>query len=380
MSLLKQSKIAIISHVYAPGPPHELESFLATRVKELFFIAHPMAFLKGKASSYRHYRDGKLIADQSGRTWKLPELLIYLKDFLASLWVIGTGPKLDLIIALDNLNATSAIISRLMGKAKLVVYYSIDYIPKRFTSRWLNNFYHQLDLFAVRQANFVWNLSPVMAQMRQKKGLAERFRAKQLTVPIGTHILSIAKVKKDPNLIIFMGHLRPGQGIELLLSAMPAVVKAIPKARLRLIGGGPLETEVNKLVGDLKLSEVVQTTGFISTNEEMRSKLLEGTIAVAPYVDNEESFTRFTDPGKPKEYLAAGLPVIITRVPQFATVIDDRQSGLAIKYDQTELAKAIVKLLTSQDLTKFQQNAKNLAVEYTWDKVFTKAFKEMNFE
>lgn len=378
MIKLTNKKVAIISHVYAPGPPHELEAYLKDKVKALFFIAHPLSFVKNRPSRYRRYIAGQLIEDREGRIWRVPELVRYAKDFIANLYLIGRGSPFDLIIALDNLNAVSAIWLRRFGKTKQVVFYTIDYIPKRFPNRLLNWLYHRLDDYCVRRANYVWNLSPVMTEMRQRKGIEPRYRAKQLIVPIGTHILPVESKNKDKDLIVFMGHLRPGQGVELLLEAMPLVLAKNPKLKLRLIGGGPLENEVKQQIKALGLAKSVELTGFVPSNAAMRAALLEGSIAVAPYVDDATTFTRYTDPGKPKEYLAAGLPVIITRVPQFAETIAARQAGLAIDYDRQQLAEAIIHLLGNKDLGRYQTNARQLAKEYTWNKVFSQAFKEMD--
>lgn len=379
MESLIGKRVAIISHVYSPGPPHELEAYLKDKVRELFFIAHPFGFIKNRASHYQRFKHGKLVEDRDGRVWGLPEFLLYAKDFVANIFLLWQ-PRYDLIIALDNLNAASAIWLRAFGRTKQVVFYTIDYIPQRFPNPWLNRLYHSLDSYCVKRADYVWNLSPVMSEMREKKGIDPKYRAKQLVVPIGTHILPQQKVKKDPHLVIFMGHLRPGQGVELLLDAMPAVLTANPKAKLRLIGGGPLEATVREKVKRLKLDQSVELTGFVPTNEAMRSYLASGTIAVAPYIDDETTFTRYTDPGKPKEYLAAGLPVIITRVPQFAEVIEAAGAGKAVAYDKQELAEAIISLLGSNNIQQFQRKARQLASKYTWDKVFRAAFGQMGYE
>lgn len=375
---LKESRIAIISHVYSPGPPHELEAYLKDKVEELFFVGHPLDFVKNKPSLYRHHRNGKLVSELEGRVWNLPSLLTYVKDVIANLyWGMFVFPKLDYIIALNNINAATAIWLRGFGRTKKVVFYTIDYIPNRFNNPTLNNFYHGIDNYAVKLSDYVWNLSPIMVKMRQKKGIGEEYTAKQITVPIGTHILPIEKVKKDPKLMIFMGHLRPGQGADLLLDAMPEILKKDSKIKLRLIGGGPLEKELREQAKALRVDEAVEFTGFVPTNEEMRRMLLEGTVAVAPYVDDDSTYTRYTDPGKPKEYLAAGLPVIITKVPAFAEVIEKRKAGKAIRYDKSELAAAVVDLLNHKDIATYQKNAKDLAAESTWDKVFDAAFQKM---
>ncbi len=377
MYSLANKRVAIISHVYAPGPPHELEEYLKGRVEELYFVAHPLSFVKQRPSEYRRYQAGKLVVQDKSIIWRLPDLLLYIKDFIANLYLIGRGPKYDLVIALDNLNAASAIWLRTFGRVKKVVFYTIDYIPKRFTNPLLNTLYHKLDDYCVRHADYVWNLSPVMTEMREQKGIEPKYREKQLIVPIGTHILPQGKIRKDPNLLVFMGHLRPGQGVDLLINALPLILKKQPKAKLRLVGSGPLEQELKKQVKELGLVGAVEFTGFVPSNNAMRNMLLEGTIAIAPYVDDETTFTRYTDPGKPKEYLAAGLPVIITRVPKFAETIERRNAGKAIDYDKEELADAVVSLLSSKETQKYQANARRLASEYEWKIVFNQAFAQM---
>lgn len=374
---LAGKRVAIISHVYAPGPPHELEAYLKDKVGTLFFVGHPFPFMKNSPSQYRLYKNGQLTREWQSPVWRLPDLLLNLKDFVANLMLIGLGQRFDLIIALDNLNAASAIWLRALGRAKRAVFYSIDYIPKRFTSPMLNTIYHRLDNYCVRHADYIWNLSPVMTEMREKKGIEPIYRQRQLIVPIGTHLLPVDKVKKDPNRLVFMGHLRAGQGAELLLDAMPDILKERPKTTLRFIGSGPLEDDLRQRAKKLKIESAVEFCGFVPTNEEMRQLLLEGSVAVAPYVDDETTYTRYTDPGKPKEYLAAGLPVIITRVPQFAETIEREGAGKAINYDRQELAKAAVELLGSKQIEQYRDRALALARRHTWEKVFDQAFSQM---
>ena len=98
---------------------------------------------------------------------------------------------------------------------------------------------------------------------------------------------------------------------------------------------------------------------------------------MAPYVDDDSSFTKYTDPGKPKDYLASGLPVIITKISQVAFEIEKKKCGMAINYDKNELVAAIIKLLTNKSLlSEFKTNSLKMAHQYVWDKVFDRAIKE----
>jgi len=51
--------------------------------------------------------------------------------------------------------------------------------------------------------------------------------------------------------------------------------------------------------------------------------LSSASIGLATYLESEESFTQFADPGKLKNYLAAGLPIVMTRVPYNADSLEE---------------------------------------------------------
>ena len=174
-----------------------------------------------------------------------------------------------------------------------------------------------------------------------------------------------------------MGHLRSGQGVDMLIDAMKDVVKKVPRAHLLIVGGGPLEARYKKQVGNLKLKQKVKFTGFIKEFVDVQKFLIDAAVAVAPYVDDSKTYTRYTDPGKPKDYLASGIPVVITKVPQVAFEIEKNQCGIAINYKKEELVDALIKLLKDDKLLiLFRKNALRMAKKYEWEKIFDKAFSE----
>ncbi len=374
--------LIILSHIYAPGPPHALWDFLRSRKGlRIEFIGHPLESYKPSESFYKFAKNGELIISREIKRPSRPMPIAYFKDIWLNWFWLFWGPRRDLVIALDSLNAFSAICLKKIGRVKMVVFYTIDYVPKRFTNPWLNKLYHWLDFFACQQADYVWNLSQKMTEERLKRGLDSRFGAKQLTVPIGTESsIQTSKIKHLPDLVVFMGHLRAGQGVDRLIQAWPEISQKRPKARLRLIGGGPLLDEYRQLVKKLGLTDQIEFTGFVPTNEEMRQLLAEGSIAVAPYVDDPDNYTRYTDPGKPKEYLAAGLPVVITKVPAIAEIIQEQQLGIAIEDNLHSIAKAVTTLLAAPDLESYRQRALDFAQSQSWQVIFQAAFTKMKIK
>lgn len=377
---LKNSSFLIVTHVYTTGPSFRLEEYLHKKVKNLTFIGHPFSYAKDTRSFLRLYKNGKLIKEKKFVEWKGPDIFFYFKDiFLTLWWTLRFSSKVNCYIGVDNLNAFSGFLLKIIGKVGYLIFYTIDYVPNRFENKVLNSIYHFLDRFAVKKSDKVWNLSSIMTDEREKRGINIRYRNKQIVVPIGTSMQSklIKDSDRDRYQIVHMGHLLEKQGVEKLIEAMKDVIEKVPKAHLLVVGGGPLETKLKKDVIRLKLQKYVRFTGFIKEFSEVERMLQASAIAVAPYLDSKDTYTRYTDPGKPKDYLANGLPVVITKVPQIAYEIEKNECGIAINDDKKELAKALIVLLTNDKmLNEFRKNTLKMAKNYTWDKIFDKAIKQ----
>jgi glycosyltransferase involved in cell wall biosynthesis len=77
-------------------------------------------------------------------------------------------------------------------------------------------------------------------------------------------------------------------------------------------------------------------------------------------------FPRYSDPGKIKAYLAAGLPVVITNVPKIAEVIERAKCGIAIPDEKEALVNAVSGLLANEEMLKqYRKNAINFIGNYT---------------
>lgn len=374
---LKKLNFVIVTHVYATGPSFRLEDYLKKKVKHLTFIGHPFSFSKDTRSFIRVYNNGKLIKEKKFFPWKGSEFLFYIKDFfLTAWWFMLYCEKTDYFVGVNNFNVFAGFMLSLFTQVGKIVFYTIDYVPQRFNNVVLNSIYHFLDRLAVAKSYRVWNLSSIMVLQREKNGVNPSYKDKQIVVPIGTDIkeepLGINKI--DRNKIVFLGHLRNGQGLELLVSAMVGVIKKVKNAHLLIIGGGSLENVLTSKIKSLKLDNKIKITGFVKEFSQVRKMMKDAAVAVAPYVDDQNTYTRYTDPGKPKDYLACGLPVVITKVPQVAFDIEKNKCGIAIDYDEKQLTDSLVEVLTNESKQKeFRHNAINFARKYTWDKIFTEA-------
>jgi len=125
----------------------------------------------------------------------------------------------------------------------------------------------------------------------------------------------------------------------------------------------------------------VQFTGVLS-DAHVERVLIRCAVGIAPYEDREESkvnMKKYTDPTKPKVYMACGLPVVITAVPPIAKEIERNQAGIVIPYSKESLINAISLMFTDDKFWKSaRRNASSLAARYNWDSVYNKAFGDLS--
>jgi len=385
-----RKNILIVCHTYVKGAPQELEDFFVNnKARNVIFIGHPFSYcykrygMKG-ASHIRTHHSGNLVYYHEAIDWRLPDLLMYMKDvFYTVYWSLTCGVKFDIMFGADCLNALICLFLRTIGRGKTVCFYTIDYFRSRFKNRALNAIYFLMDKICVERCDWVWNVSTRIRTGREEEGIPIKYRDKQLTVPIGTKFdeaqrLSVNEI--DRHKVVFLGDVHKQAGIYLLIDSIPEIIARVPKTRFVIIGGGEHEVEVKQIIKQRGFQKYVEFKGVVTNRKHLEKLLSMNAIGVAPYKPGSDSHssTYFADPTKPKDYMALGLPVVITRVPQIADEIDKNRAGFAINYNKDEFVNAVVNLLSDDQLYKeCRENALKLASKYSWDRIFTEALEKM---
>lgn len=379
---LRRLNVAVVSHIFATGPALDLEEFLYPRVKSLLFVGHPFSYRREVNSFNRYYEQGKLAKEHKAIGWRLPEVLMYFKDAFYTLrWVGLAKNRVDLYIGSDNFDAFVGLILKSFGKVDDVVLYTIDYIPQRFESPILNHIYRFFDKQCLKMCKIVWNVSPVMASAREQYGgIKEADNVKQIVVPLGMWYKRIPRLpfsRRERYELIFMGHVLEKQGLDVVVRALPEIIKKFPKVKLIIMGTGEHEDKLKSLVKKLKIESFVRFTGYVEKHEDIERELAKSTISLAMYKPDPNSFTNWADPGKLKNYLAAGCPVVVTNVPPVAHEIEEKRCGVISEYDEKDFANKVIKLLGNTTLLKeYSNNSVKWSKRFDWEIVFTKALRE----
>ena len=217
-----------------------------------------------------------------------------------------------------------------------------------------------------------------MTDARDRNRVLKEKSAPQIIVPQGNNYdrvrrLSFEEINRFD--LVFMGHLRDGKGIEFIIDAFPKIHHKVPRTKLVILGSGPLENQLKARAKKLGINKRLNFKGFIKDHSELDELMARCAVALAPYEPVPKSLVYYADPGKIRAYLAVGLPVVVTKVPPVAYEIAQAKAGIAIEYNQEEFVQAVVKLLTDNGFyLECRQKAIELGSNYSWGKVFTKAF------
>ncbi len=178
----------------------------------------------------------------------------------------------------------------------------------------------------------------------------------------------------NKNLLLFVGVLTRRKGPDVLVRAIPKIIKEVPDTKLIIVGRGKMRTELEELSKRLNVDNYIKFTGFVEDSlkplyyraADMFSLPSVMTTEVFPIVLLEAS--------------ASGLPMVVSDLDTLKCIIEDRSNGIVTRRgDENSLADAIIYFLENEDTReKMGMNAKKKVEDYSWDKIAEETEKVYN--
>ncbi len=164
----------------------------------------------------------------------------------------------------------------------------------------------------------------------------------------------------------FIGSFYAYEGLDLLVAALPAILRQIPDVKLLLVGGGPQEAALKQQVMALDLKDRVIFTGRVPHAEVNRYYDL---VDVLVYPRHPMRLTELVTPLKPLEAMAQGRLMVASDVGGHKELIQDGKTGILFRAGNAgDLASKVVALLKyEQGWDSMKQNGRRFVeTERNW--------------
>lgn len=170
----------------------------------------------------------------------------------------------------------------------------------------------------------------------------------------------------DKNVLLFFSYLSPYKGPDVLLKAIPNIIKENHDIEIVIAGNGVMMDELKNLSKKLGIEKWVRFAGFIS--DDMKPVYFKASdIFILPSTMKTESFGIVN-----LEAMACSIPIVASNIGGIPDVVKNGENGLLVQpKDPEALANSIIKLLNNIDFAKkMGKNGRKLVEEkYSWEKI-----------
>lgn len=149
------------------------------------------------------------------------------------------------------------------------------------------------------------------------------------------------------SVIGFIGSFYAYEGLDLLLDALPGILRQRPEVRVLLVGGGPQDAALKAQAQRLGVADKVVFTGRVPHAEVQRYYDLVDVLA---YPRHSMRLTELVTPLKPLEAMAQGRLLVASDVGGHKELIRHGETGMLFKAGSIgALTQAVVSLLAARE-------------------------------
>ncbi len=277
------------------------------------------------------------------------------------------------VVEIDNMPdilVFSAIVPRLTGTP--VILYIFDNMPELLAYLWETTDHHPVvrGLAFLERVSAAFASRVIVTQEAARAAVTARGTAvEKVTVVLNCADESIFNRQSVPNTaredgrfeIVTHGVMLERYGVQVLIAALPQVLKVVPDTHVQIFGAGEYRAELEKQVASAGLENHVHFRGFAPLDE-----LLAGIAgADAGYVGmlNDQVL-----PNKLMEYVAMGVPVILSRWPTFSYYFPDDSATYFEAGNVDDLASSLLRIYNGRDAAYARaERALSRYQHYRWE-------------
>lgn len=353
---MKKVTLSVINDLVTDNRVHKVAVSLQKMGFEPVLIGRVLPESDGVERDYRTHRMRLLF--RKG-------FLFYL-EYNLRLFFYLLRTKVDVLVAndLDTLPA-NFMASRI--KRKPLVYDSHEYfteVPELLGRPVVKSIWTLLEKLFVPKVNAAYTVCDSIAEVYHDLYSVDFKVVRNLPVcsKVEKHELQEKKAGQ-PKIILYQGALNLGRGIEAAIRSM----QYLDGAELWLAGDGDLTLQLKQFVAELKLESKVKFLGRLPI-----SQLSEITCQSDLGISLEEDLGlnyRFALPNKLFDYIQAGVPVLVSNLPEMKRIVEHYQIGaIAETHQRKDLAETIkIALFNQEKNAVWKNNLKLAAKELCWE-------------
>lgn len=375
--------ILLVSHYSGTpgGPVDKLYNYLVSKKHRISTIKHPLypgrKDLKSEITNFRW----KIY-------FKIPSFLQYYTESLYILFYRMNSLKnqfsnFDLAICFDSLSFIHTYFIKDFIRIKEIIFYKTDFSENRFLNRLYNFIYHQVDCFAYKNCDYCFSLFSTFIDSVDP---LHQNSNKTFIVKSTIDLKRInKKTKKYKNSMVYAGSIEYGSNDFVpLLNALQRLKNAGYKFRFDIYGPIRPNSLLKSTVVKLRLDQLISFRGIIDNKTLIERILPRYQIGLAPYITKpkeetpDHTFLGTDLTAKIVDYIAAGLPVITTKINSGFKSITKNNFGFLVS-NSDEWYSTIKTLLSNKRIYKsMRSNAIKYSKLYDIEEIITPIFKKIS--
>jgi glycosyltransferase involved in cell wall biosynthesis len=302
---------------------------------------------------------------------------LFYKFFNIRLFVFLLSNKYDILVSndLDTL-LPNFIVSRIKGVP--VVYDSHEYftgVPELKDRPVVTCVWKSIEKAIFPKLKHVITVSDPIASLYEKLYSVKPVVVRNFSKSTG-HIAPFSReelgINRDDLLLIIQGTgINRDKGAEELIDA----VKITDNVTLLVVGSGDILPKLKDMVTEVRIESRVKFINRVKW-EDLIKYTKSADIGMCLEKDTNLNY-RYSLPNKLFDYIAAGIPVIATDLPESGKVIRENRCGLLLEQVTPENISNVLSVLKNkpEELLELKRNAFKASGKYRWETESTKAIK-----
>lgn len=251
------------------------------------------------------------------------------------------------VVEVDNMPdilVFSALVPKLMGVP--VILYIFDNMPELLAYLWQTSRRHPVVRLLAAQERLSAAFADrviVTQELPRRLALVRGVPEEKLTVVLNCADEAVfnrnaiaPQPKEDGSFeIVTHGVILERYGIQTLIDALPRILAAVPQAQVQIFGAGEYRAELERRVQEHELSAHVTFRGFAPL-DELLTTLARADVGYVGMLND------LVLPNKLMEYVALGVPVVISRWETFLHYFPEDSAAYFRAGDADDLADALI--------------------------------------